>query len=173
MHARFKFLSTIALFLFALLPASARAQVTVTFYSHELGSSFPHAFIVLKGTTGSGSIPVDANFGFTAKSVSPAILMGPVMGVIEAAKPGYIRHSDRKFALTITDEQYASLIALVGKWRALPGKSYDLNRRNCIHFVGEVAQVLGLRVMFDKKLIKRPRSFLESIIRLNPMLANR
>ena len=173
MTSRFKSLFTITLLALSLLPLSARAQITVAFYSHELGSSFPHAFIALKGTLQSGGMPVDANFGFTAKSVSPAILMGPVSGVIESAKPGYIRNSDRKFAFTITDEQYFALMALIEKWRLMPGKSYDLNRRNCIHFVGEVAQALGLNVMFDKKLIKKPRSFLENIIRLNPMLANR
>jgi hypothetical protein len=173
MIIRFKPLFAIMLLVLTLLPVSARAQITVAFYSHELGSSFPHAFIVLNGTPKSGGMPVDANFGFTAKSVSPAILMGPVSGVIESAKPGYVGHSDLKFAFTITDEQYSSLMALVEKWRILPGKSYDLNRRNCIHFVGEVAQALGLKVVFDKKLIKRPRSFLENIIRLNPMLANR
>ncbi len=173
MHARFKPLFAMILFLFAVLPATAHSQITVAFYSHELGSSFPHAFIVLKGTPLAGGEPVDVNFGFTARSVTPAVLMGPVFGKIEAANPAYVRHSDRKFAFTISDQQYAALTALVEKWRMLPGKSYDLNHRNCIHFVGEAAKVLGLKVMFDQKLIKRPRSFLENIIRLNPMLASR
>lgn len=172
MTARFKPLLAIFLFVLFLLPVSAPAQITVAFYSHELGSSFPHAFIVLKGTPQSGGVPVDANFGFTAKSVAPAILMGPVRGVIETAKPAYVRNSDRKFSMTITDQQYAALTTMIEKWRTLPGKSYDLNRRNCIHFVGEAALVLGLNVAFDRKLLKRPRSFLENVVRLNPVLAN-
>lgn len=173
MTRRFKSLIALVLFALFLLPHSVRAQITVAFYSHELGSSFPHAFIVLKGTPQAGGAPVDINFGFTARSVTPAILMGPVSGKIEAAKPAYVRHSDRKFAFTISDQQFDQLMALVEKWRTLPGKSYDLNKRNCIHFVGEAAQILGLKVIFDKSLIKTPRSFLESIIRLNPMLASR
>jgi hypothetical protein len=173
MHPRIKRLFAIALMFLALLPASARAQITVAFYSHELGSSFPHAFIVVKGTPQGGGEPVDVNFGFTAKSVAPALLLGPVTGVIETAKPGYVRNSDRKFGFAISDQQYAALMAHVEKWRMLPGKSYDLNRRNCIHFVGEAAQVLGLKVVFDKKLLKRPRSFLENVVRLNPALASK
>ncbi len=173
MIIRFKSLFSITLLVLSLLPVSARAQITVAFYSHELGSSFPHAFIVLKGTPLAGGPPVDVNFGFTARSVTPAVLMGPVFGKIEAAKPAYVRHSDLKFAFKINDQQFGQLMALVEKWRTLPGKSYDLDNRNCIHFVGEAAQVLGLKVMFSKSLIKRPRSFLENVIRLNPMLANR
>lgn len=172
MTRRFKSFSTLVFAVLALFPHSARAQITVAFYSHELGSSFPHTFIVLKGTPQAGGVPVDVNFGFTARSVSPAILLGPVSGKIEAAKPAYVRHSNRKFAFAISDQQYHQLMALVEKWRALPGKSYDLNNRNCIHFVGEAAQILGLKVVFEKRLIKRPRSFLENIVRLNPMLAN-
>ena len=172
MMARFKTLIAIFLCGLGLLPLPASAQITVAFYSHELGSSFPHAFIVLQGTPEAGGPPVDANFGFTAKAVSPALLMGPVHGVIETAKPAYVRNSDRKFAMTITDQQHAALIALIEKWKTLPGKSYDLNRRNCIHFVGEAAQILGLKVVFERKLLKRPRSFLENVLRLNPALAN-
>lgn len=170
MHVRFKHLLAIALACLALLPLPARAQIVVSFYSHELGASFPHAFITIKGKPVGGGAAVDANYGFTAKSVTPAILMGPVYGVIESAKPGYIENSDRKFALTVTNTQYAALMALIEKWRELPGKSYDLNKRNCIHFVGQVAELLGLKVEFDKKLLKRPRSFLENIMRLNPGL---
>lgn len=170
MTSRFKSFFALFLLALALLPAAASAQITVAFYSHELGSSFPHAFIVLKGTPESGGAPVDLNFGFTAKSVSPAILMGPVFGIVESAKPAYVRHSDRKFEMTISDQKYAALMALIEKWKTLPGKSYDLNHRNCIHFVGEAAEVLGLKVVFDQKLMKRPRSFLENVMRLNPML---
>ena len=174
MTSRIKSFLTIALLALSLLPHSARAQITVAFYSHELDRRFlPHAFIALKGTPQSGGAPVDVNFGFTARSVSPAVLMGPVPGKIEAANPDYVRRSDRKFAFAISDQQFGQLMALVEKWRTLPDKSYDLNHRNCLHFVGEAAQVLGLKVMFDKSLIKRPRGFLENIIRLNPMLANR
>jgi len=170
MTTRFKPLLSLFLAAAVLLPGPAAAQITVSFYSHELGNSFPHAFIVLSGTPEGGGPAVNANFGFTAKSVTPAILMGPVYGVIKSANDGYVRHSDRKFTMAISDRQYAALNALIEKWRTLPGKSYDLNRRNCTHFVGEAAEALGLKVVFDQKLMKKPRSFLESVIRLNPVL---
>lgn len=161
---------TLLAVLLALLPAQLHARITVAFYSHELGSSFPHAFFTVNGTPEAGGGPVDTNFGFTAKSVTPTILFGPVVGIVEQVKPGYIENSDRKFAIVVTDAQYKALIAVVEKWRAIPGKSYNLNTRNCVHFVGEAAQAVGLKVVFDKKLIKRPRSFLENVIRLNPGL---
>ena len=49
--------------------APAWAAVTITFWSHELGNSFPHAFFTLRGVPDAGGAPVDANYGFTAKSV--------------------------------------------------------------------------------------------------------
>jgi hypothetical protein len=154
-----------------LLPQAAAAQITVHFYSHELGNNFPHAFLVVEGRPQAGGAPVDASYGFTAKAVTPAILMGSVAGHVEPAKPDYIRRSDRKFSLALSDAQYAALMAVVNRWRTLPGKSYNLNTRNCTHFIGEAAAAIGLKVVFDKALLKRPRSFLENVIRLNPGLA--
>jgi hypothetical protein len=152
-----------------LMHTPAAAQVVISFYSHDLGSTFPHAFIALKGTTESGQ-QVDTNFGFTAKAVTPAILMGSVGGKIETSKPSYVASSDRQFSVKLDDRQYASVMALVEKWRTLPGKSYNLNKRNCIHFVGEVAQLVGIRVVFEKDLLKKPKSFLLSLVNLNPWL---
>ncbi|MCE3590045.1 hypothetical protein LXJ59_25990, partial [Escherichia coli] len=63
----------------ALLGATpAWAAVTITFWSHEFGNSFPHAFFTLRGVPDAGGAPVDANYGFTAKAVTPALLMGTV-----------------------------------------------------------------------------------------------
>jgi hypothetical protein len=150
-----------------LLAGPARAEIVVSFYSHELGSTFPHAFVTVKGTTDDGRA-VDTNFGFTAKSVTPAVLMGSVAGEIELLKPKYVASSDRQFAVKVSDAQYRALLGVVEKWRTLPGKSYNLDKRNCIHFVGEIAATLGLKVAFPKNLIKKPRSFLLSLIALNP-----
>jgi hypothetical protein len=156
------------LLLLALSPSQAAAQIVVGFYSHDFGSSFPHAFITVSGTPTRGGAAVAANFGFTAQSVTPALLMGSVAGKIEKSSPKYIAGSDRQFAVSVSDAQYDALLALIEKWSTLPGKSYNLNRRNCIHFVGEAAQTLGLKVVIDPKLIKKPRSFLLSLIALNP-----
>ena len=149
-----------------LLPTPAAAQVVLTFYSHELGSSFPHAFVVLKGKTEGRD--VDTNFGFTAKTLTPAILMGSVHGVVETSKPSYVASSDRQFSVQLDDRKYKDVLAVVERWRTRPGKSYNLNKSNCIHFVGEVAQAVGLKVVFEKALIKKPRSFLLSVVALNP-----
>ena len=149
-----------------LLPTPAAAQVVLSFYSHELGSSFPHAFVVLKGKTEGRD--VDTNFGFTAKTLTPAILMGSVHGVVETSKPSYVASSDRQFSVQLDDRQFKDVLAVVERWRARPGKSYNLNKSNCIHFVGEIAQAVGLKVVFEKALIKKPRSFLLSLVSLNP-----
>lgn len=152
-----------------LLPAPAAAQIVLSFYSHELGSTFPHAFVTLKGKTDDGQV-VDTNFGFTAKTLSPAILMGSVRGVVETSKPAYVASSDRQFSVRLDDRQYRDVLGVIDRWRTRPGKSYNLNKSNCIHFVGEVAQAVGLKVIFDKALIKKPRSFLLSLVSLNPRL---
>ena len=149
-----------------LLPTPAAAQVVLSFYSHELGSSFPHAFVALKGKTEGRD--VDTNYGFTAKTLTPAILMGSVRGVVETSKPSYIASSDRQFSVQLDDRQFKDVLAVVERWRTRPGKSYNLNKSNCIHFVGEVAQAVGLKVVFEKALIKKPRSFLLSLVSLNP-----
>jgi hypothetical protein len=151
-----------------LLPTPAAAQVVLSFYSHELGSSFPHAFVVLKGKAEGRD--VDTNFGFTAKTLTPAILMGSVRGVVETSKPSYVASSDRQFSVQLDDRQFKDVLAVVERWRTRPGKSYNLNKSNCIHFVGEVAQAVGLKVAFEKALIKKPRSFLLSLVTLNPRL---
>ena len=150
-----------------LLPTPAAAQVVLSFYSHELGSSFPHAFVVLKGKTEEGR-DVDTNFGFTAKTLTPALLMGSVRGVVETSKPSYVASSDRQFSVQLDDRQFKDVLAVVERWQTRPGKSYNLNKSNCIHFVGEVAQAVGLKVVFEKALIKKPRSFLLSLVTLNP-----
>jgi len=147
------------------------AEVILTFYSKELGASFPHAFIGLKGTTGPEQTPVDATYGFTAKHLSPAILMGDVQGIVESVTESYRKASDAHFSIPLTDEQYGQVLATVEKWRNIPGKSYNLNRRNCVFFVGDIARTVGLTVVEDPKLMKKPRSFTQSIVQLNPWVA--
>ncbi len=156
------------LFLAAMLPVPAWAAVVVSFYSHELGSSFPHAFITVKGTPDRGGEVVDTNFGFTAKSLTPAILMGSVGGVVETVKASYVTKSSRQFSLRISDGQYDAMMAAISRWKSLPGPSYNLNKRNCVHFVGDVAIALGLKVIYERRYIKRPHDFLQALMALNP-----
>ena len=163
------------LWLLALLLAGlhgpAWAAVDIAFYSRELGgNNFPHAFVALHGTVDSTGEAVDTSYGFTAKAVTPAILFGSVGGEVVVEGENQIARSDRKFALTLSDDQYRAAMAVVERWRAMPQPSYHMNRRNCVHFVGEIAQAIGLRVEFPRRLMKRPRSFLEHVISLNPAL---
>jgi hypothetical protein len=154
----------------SLFPTSASADVTATFYSHDFGDHFPHALVKLKGTVGSTGEVVDTNYGFTAVNTSPAILWGPVKGMIESKDARYIAASNAHFSLKLSDAQYAQLIALVEKWRNLPGKSYRLNDRNCVHFAMEAAALLGLQVNRKSKFFKKPKSFLLEVMMLNPGL---
>jgi hypothetical protein len=153
--------------LFASLPAYA--AVTITFWSHELGNSFPHAFFTLRGVPEAGGAAVDANYGFTARTISPAILMGTVAGKLDIAKPGYMRSSDAQFSVVLTDAQYADVMKLVAEWGGEDGgdSRYNLNNRNCVHFVAEAARRSGLTGVDQPRLMKKPRSFLQAVAAAN------
>ena len=153
-----------------LWPTLASAKVTLTFYSRELGVYFPHAFVRVTGATDAEpDKQLDTNYGFTAKSVTPAVLAGSVAGEILAANPTYVRRSDSHFSLVLTDDQYAIVLAVVQKWRDLPQPSYELHHRNCVFFVGDVARALGMKVDdSNPKLMSRPRSYIINLVRLNP-----
>jgi hypothetical protein len=146
----------------------AQAAVTITFWSHELGNSFPHTFFTLRGTPDAGGAPVDVNYGFTAKSVSPALLFGTVPGRLDIAKPGYMRGSDAQFSVTLTDAQYTQMQALIAAWDDKTGDGrYNLNNRNCIHFIKEAARIAGLTGLDQPKLMKKPRSYLQAVAEAN------
>ncbi|PVE55990.1 hypothetical protein DC429_11550 [Arthrobacter sp. TPD3018] len=148
--------------------APAWAAVTITFWSHELGNSFPHAFFTLRGVPDAGGTPVDANYGFTAKSVSPKLLMGTVAGRLDISKPFYIAGSDAQFSVVLIDAQYNAVLGLVAAWDEKTGDAhYNLNQRNCVHFVKEAARIAGLTDLDRPKLMKKPRSYLQSIAEAN------
>ena len=148
---------------------SARAEVAVTFYSHDFGKNFPHAFFVAKGETADGK-KVDTAFGFTAINVSPAILFGSVKGHVKAPPPDYIASSNPHFTVKVDDRKYRELIAVVQKWQAIPQKSYSLNKRNCVHFINDAIKTLDLKTNLTPANWKNPRSFMEEVMRLNPFL---
>ena len=164
----------LALFVFALIMFAvpkAHADVTMTFYSHEFGSNFPHAFFSVKGTLDGNGQKVDNSYGFTATSVSPAILTGSVKGAVQTPKPKYIAKSNAHFSVRLSDAEYSKVMALVSRWQALPGKSYNLGKRNCVHFIMEAASIVGLKVNRSTKYKKKPRSFLNEVKGLNPGLS--
>lgn len=148
----------------AFVAQPAFAGVTITFWSHDQDSDFPHTFFALKGTPDAGGATLDENYGFTAKAVRPAILLGSVAGEIQTARPGYIRRSDAQFSVVLTDAQLAGVRALVGEWR---GVRYNLNKRNCVHFVAEALRRSGVVVPELPRLMKKPKSFLIAVGQAN------
>jgi hypothetical protein len=149
----------------------AAAAVEIDFYAREGdGNSFPHAFVRLHGTVDATGAPVDVSYGFTARVLTPAILFGSVSGEIVVESPTQVAVSNRQFAVTLTDEQYRTVLEVVERWRNRPQPSYNLNHRNCVHFVGELAEAIGLHVEYVDRLMKRPRAFLEHVRGLNPGL---
>ena len=162
------------LFLFALVFAMpVQAEVSVSFYSRDFGEVFPHAFFAVEGALSDGGAVPQTNYGFTAKHVTPAILFGSVEGEIVTMNPTYMRKSDRHFTIEISDDQYRRLMAVVADWRGRPGDSYNLNRANCVTFVADAVRSLGLAVNPKTSFTKKPKSFLEEVMRLNPQLSVR
>ena len=174
-----RFLRTFALILALALaslfafPQPAEAKVRVAFHSFNgsvLFGRYPHTFVVFEGTLDETGQKVDENFGFTAKSVSPAILTGPVEHTIWVEEQRWIDKTNTHFTLTVDDATYRRMRAEVEAWRNAPGKYYDLETRNCIHFVGKIAQLGGLKVDYPKELLRKPRSWLNRVATMNPQL---
>ncbi len=149
----------------------AAAEVTLSFYSFNgaFGGRFPHAFVRWQGTTADGT-PVDGNAGFTARTISPAILLGSVRHTIWVEEPKYMDEANRHFELVIDDATFARVLAEVETWRNLPGDAYNLNRRNCVHFVADMARLVGLNADDPGALKKKPKAYLNHLIELNPQL---
>lgn len=150
-----------------LLPVRAEAAVEMTFYAREFGSQFPHGFVTLQGTPDRGGDRIQTSYGFTATQVSPAILFGSVRGVVEQLGEGYVRGSEPHLAVVLSDSEYDQVVATAERYRALRQPSYNLNRRNCVHFIAEIAAAVGMSAEVPRNLTRRPRSFLELLIRTN------
>ncbi|MDB5693704.1 MAG: uncharacterized protein JWO81_2767 [Alphaproteobacteria bacterium] len=163
-----RLLTIAAAMLIAAASLPAAAAVRITFYSKELGTTFPHAFVTMDGTLDRSGERINVDYGFTAKSVTPAILFGAVKGeVVSDNGASYIRASDKHFTLTLSDADYDRVIGVVARWRSLAQPSYDLDKRNCIHFVADIAAGLGMKVETPKKLMKKPRSYLNMLTDTN------
>lgn len=152
------------LWLFFAAP-SATAAVTIVFWSHDQDNDFPHAFFELKGTPDAGGPALDENYGFTAKTLTPAILLGSVAGEVQPARRGYMNRSDAQFAVVLSDAQLAAVQELVAAWSR--DTRYNLNKRNCIHFVAEALRLSGLDVPNLPQFMKKPKSFLVAVGQAN------
>lgn len=151
-------------------PTAASAEVEIAFYSKELSDTFPHAFVVMKGRLDETGEEIDEALGFTAKAITPAILLGSVAGEVIPEKQSYIKHGDRQFVVIATDAEYRAVRKVIERWRTRKQPSYNMNKRNCVHFVAEVAEALGLKVDYTLGLMKKPRSFLLSVKSMNQAL---
>lgn len=149
-------------------PTAAPAAVEIVFKSRAFGETFPHAFVVLSGTIDATGERVETNYGFTVRHlIGPSVLLGPVQGHVIREPREQAANGRPHFSLTLSDEEYHRVMTLVARWRALPQPSYELNRRNCVTFVAEIAATLGLDAVPDRSTQTRPQAFLERVRQTN------
>jgi len=162
----------VALLALIAMPAEARVQAHFhSFNGSVLFGRYPHTFVVFEGTLDDTGERIEENWGFSARSSSLAALRGqPVEHMMLSEKPEQIGRTNRHFSLTLTDEQFRQLKREIIAWRDHPGKYYDLDTRNCIHFVGRMAELAGLRVEYPENMLRKPRAWLNHITALNPQL---
>jgi hypothetical protein len=120
----------------------------------------------VKGTLARGGPAIDTNYGFTARSTDAA-LFGSTQGDIETKGAPYVARSRRHFSVSVPDATYDQLMALTARWRARGPKGYRLGNANCVHFAGEAAAIVGLKVAFPANLMKKPKAFLDAVLRDN------
>ncbi|QLQ13941.1 MAG: hypothetical protein HZY74_12635 [Brevundimonas sp.] len=142
----------LAVLLLAAVVLPARAEVVLTLSAHAglrtagVYSLYPHAFIHLKGTLDGTGEAVDESIGFGATSFGPHLLFSSVPG--EIGRPGnlQINNGVDYISIPISDATYAAIKERVAFWSTREGGTYNLRRRNCIHFVVDIAQLAGLQV---------------------------
>ncbi len=152
--------------------AAASAEVRLTFHSFDgsvVFGRYPHTFVSLDGALADGT-QIRENYGFSARRATPAVLRGPVEHEILVEDQNWIQRTNRHFTVTIDDAKYWAIRKEVARWRDAPGKYYDLGTRNCIHFVGAIAQIVGVRVNYPEDMLRRPKKWLNHITGRNPHL---
>lgn len=157
-----------------LTPAMAVAQVTVSFHGHA-GTKvrggflyFPHAYIRFSGTVEASGEPVDEAWGFTAAEPGPQLLFVSGKGELSRPDERYLSEAIDYASVPITDETYRAMQAQLAHWREGPGSRYNLNSRNCISFVAEMARMAGLQTPRENTL--SPNGFLEDMVAMNQAL---
>ena len=159
--------------LVTLFAAPAWAQVRLSFHSFNgsmFGGRFPHTFVVLEGTLEATGASIEENYGYSARHATPAVLAGPVAHMIMVEPPKYLTTTNRHFTVPIDDATYWRIRQEVAKWRDEPGKAYRLDEHSCVHFVGKLAELAGLKVDYPKPLIRKPKAWLNHVVTLNPQL---
>lgn len=167
----------IALVALALLafahPASAQVRLSFHSFNGSMFGRYPHTFIVMEGALDATGEAVNENYGYTAVTITPAVLVGPVPGTIHVEKPKYIRSTNRHFTVPISDAQYHAILAEMRRWRDGPGNAYRLDTHNCVHFVAKIAEIAGLRADVPQTLVRKPKAWLNHVSRRNPQLGAR
>lgn len=166
----------LALLLALVSPVVAFAQVVVSFHGHA-GTQvrggflyFPHAYVRFTGTIKATGEPVDEAWGFTAASPGPQLLFVSGRGVLSRPDERYLDEAIDYAAVPITDETYRGMRERLDHWRSGPGSTYNLNRRNCISFVAEMARMAGLQTPRENTL--SPNGFLQDMVAMNaPLIA--
>lgn len=153
-------------------PTGATAHVVLAFHSFNgsVFGRFPHAFVEFSGTLDETGRVVHENYGYTAVTISPAILSGNVVGTIESEPEKYVRSTNVHFRVSISDAQYHAMVDEVARWRDAPGKAYNLDTHNCVHFVARIADMAGLRVDVPVTMVRKPKAWLNYVASLNPGL---
>ena len=131
--------------------AAPRAEVVLTLSAHPgtkvagVYALYPHAFIHLNGTLAATGMPINETIGFGATSFGPHLLFSRVPG--EIGRPGRLQTDGGTdyISVPISDATYNAIMQRVDYWKTPEGGTYDLRRRNCIHFVIEIAEIAGLR----------------------------
>lgn len=165
-------LLVLAVLALLVLAPSAQAQVSVAFHSFNgsvLWGRYPHTFVVFDGTLDTGQ-RIRENFGFSAKHTSQAITNGPAEHEIIVEDWDTVEDTNLHFTINVTDAQYRALRAEVERWRNYPGRYYDLDERNCIHFVAALAQIVGVQADVPERFLRRPKAWLNYVTRNNPQL---
>ncbi|HEV7229267.1 hypothetical protein [Brevundimonas sp.] len=154
-----------------LIAGPVAAAVTVTFYGHEGAQVrggwlyFPHAYLRLHGTLDTGET-VDRAVGFTARSPGPQLLLFSGPGILKEPEPAYLAEGVPYLSVEISDEAFHQITGRIDWWGTPEGSRYNLNKRNCIAFVADVAQRLGLRTPSHETL--SPNGFLKDMVGMNP-----
>lgn len=162
--------------LLLLVPLPALARVMLSFHSFNgsvLVGRYPHTFIVLEGTLDETGKVINENYGYTATRTGPVMAGRSVLGTIMVEKPKYVLSTNRHFSVPLTDAQYHAVVAEVRTWYNDPVHLYNLSARNCVHFVGRIAEMVGLKVEIPQNLVRRPKAWLNLVTRLNPQLGAR
>ena len=72
--------------------------------------------------------------------------------------------------MPISDAQYRAVRAVVQRWDQHPQPSYQLDQHNCVIFVKEIAQAVGLTASDDQKFVRNPSEFLDDLEQRNASL---